>query len=504
MLSGAVRPAPRPTLFPAMLVLAGVAALCASVYLERSVAPVAVLLILLAALGAGYRFLARWEVTVALVVLVVLFIPIKRYQFAVSLPFDLEPYRILVALAVFLWVIALLVDPRVELRRSALDGPLCLVGLAVVGSVALNADTISGVGGERAIELSDNVAKELLFLLSFFLTFYFVVSVVRTPGAIHAVLKALVVGATVVAAFAILERRTRYNAFDHLGGWVPFLDFEGSRVSSRAGRLRVYGSAQHPIALGAMLVTILPISIYLAHQTRRRIWLVPTVLIPLAAMATVSRTGVVMLAVVGVVFVLFRPSILKVALIAALPALIAVHLVVPGAIGGLRQAFFPPEGIVEDQTVYGGRLSGRRLGPQFELIRDSPVFGRGYGTRVTSGPQTNAQILDDQWLATGVETGLTGVLAWLWLFVRFIRKVGSSARRDLSGRGWLLSALTASVAAFALGMLFFDAFSFIQATFVLFVLLAIGSSTLDYQGRWPERGSEATVSLGGGASVRDL
>jgi hypothetical protein len=79
------------------------------------------------------------------------------------------------------------------------------------------------------------------------------------------------------------------------------------------------------------------------------------------------------------------------------------------------------------------------------------------------------------------------VAAWLWLFVRFVRRAGGEAKRDSSGRGLLLTALAGSAAAFAVAMLTLDIFSYIQATFVFFVLLALGASTLAYRGPWPDR-----------------
>jgi O-antigen ligase len=106
------------------------------------------------------------------------------------------------------------------------------------------------------------------------------------------------------------------------------------------------------------------------------------------------------------------------------------------------------------------------------------VLGQGYSTRQTGREDRTSQILDDQWLKTLLETGIVGALAWLWLYVRFIRRAGAEAKIDRSDRGLLLVGLTASVTAFAVGMFFFDAFSFIQVTFLLFILLALGAATL--------------------------
>ncbi|MCP9485251.1 MAG: hypothetical protein MSC30_05295 [Gaiellaceae bacterium MAG52_C11] len=438
-------------------------------------------------LAVGHRALTRWHALIGAIGLVILFIPIKRYEFAdVSLPFDLEPYRIAVAGVVAVWLSSLLIDPRVTIRRSGFEGPLLLFGLAVLGSILTNFDRIT------TLDLATNVTKELLFLASFYLVLYFVVSVIRDPDAVHNVVRTLVLGTAVVALFAIVERRTNYNIFNQLQGVVPLLEFKGALGDegiARAGRLRTYASAQHPIALAGMFVMMVPLALYLAHYTRRWIWAVAAVLIGLGALATVSRTSITMLATVVVVFVWLRPRTVKRVLPLLLPLAVAVHLGLPGVIGGIRQAFFPPQGLIADQTEYGGRISGRRLGPQFDAIGDQPAFGLGYGTRIVAqsptGPRTNARILDNQWLGTTVETGLMGLFAWVWLYGRFLRRAGREARSDDSPRGWLLTAFASSIAAAAVGMFTYDMFSFIQATFVLFLLVALGASTLAYRGPWP-------------------
>ncbi len=496
--------------------------LCAAVLTERAVEPFALLLLVVAGFSAAHRVALRWEALVSVAVLVVLFIPIKRYGLGSSLPFDLEPYRIVIALVLALWVAALLADPRVRLRGSALDGPFLALGLAVTASVALNPETITSFDVMRSefgsavnglpidltatarIDVGANVAKELIFLASFLLTFYFVVSAIRSPRAIHSVLKVIVVGTSVVAAFALVERRFGYNVFDYLEDWIPFLDFEGRGASVRSGRLRVYASAQHPIALAVLFVTVFPLSLYLARQFGRRVWFAASVVILFGALSTLSRTSITMLTTVAVIFAILRWVDVKRLWPFVLPALIVIHIVIPGTITGLKGAFLPRQGIVADQTKGGGRVSSERLEPQFDVIRAQPLFGQGYGTRITAGENKNARILDNQWLATGVETGLVGVFAWLWLFARFIRRAGAEARRDLSGRGWLLTAVASSAASFAVAMLTLDSFSFIQSTFVFFVLLGLGSSVLAWKDVWPGRETAQVEPSDGGLPAERL
>ena len=49
--------------------------------------------------------------------------------------------------------------------------------------------------------------------------------------------------------------------------------------------------------------------------------------------------------------------------------------------------------------------------------------------------------------------------------------MGHAERRNPSVKGWLYAGLAASVLAYAVGMATFDAFSFVQVTFLFFTLL---------------------------------
>jgi O-antigen ligase len=97
---------------------------------------------------------------------------------------------------------------------------------------------------------------------------------------------------------------------------------------------------------------------------------------------------------------------------------------------------------------------------------------------VRADPKVNAPILDNQWLALLLETGVVGVAAMGWILVRTVRRTGRRARRDDSDEAWLMAAFTASIGAFAIGMFTYDTFSFIQVTFLLFLLLGLVSADL--------------------------
>ena len=425
----------------------------------------------------AYRVALSWRALLALLVAVILFIPIKRYQFPGHLAFDLEPYRLLVAIMLVGWGAALLVDPRVRLRKSGYGGPLFLIGYSALLSEIVNNGRIT------ELNVSADVVKGLMFLFSFLLVFVLIVSVVRREEEIDFLLKALVGGGAIVAVFSLIERATHFNVFNHMSSVIPLLQLDsGDLLTSlsleRGGRLRVYASAQHPIALGALLVMLLPLAIYLARKTGRSRWWVCTGLLGVAAVATVSRTSVVMLAVVALVLLRLRPVEARRMAPILVCGLVAVPIAAPGALGTLRSSFFPKGGLVEQQQLHPGTRGSGRLadvGPSLDEWSAKPFFGEGYSTRIVDGVRANAPILDDQWLKTLLETGVLGTLAWIWLFGRGIRRMSRAARDDPSPRGLLCGAIAASLFAFVAGMFFFDAFSFIQVTFVAFILLALGA-----------------------------
>jgi hypothetical protein len=275
---------------------------------------------------------------------------------------------------------------------------------------------------------------------------------------------------------------------------LPFLRSEplpfslaNTLANDRGGRLRVYASAQDPIALAAVLVMLVPLAVYLAATDRRRVlWSVCAGTLLLGAVAPLSRTGIVMMIVVGAVFAWLRPKQTRRMWPALLPGFLVLHLILPGSIGALESAFFPAGGLIAQQQAGAGTGGSGRLadvGPSLAEWSRAPMLGEGYGTRIVDGPTPNAPILDDEWLGLLLETGVCGVAAWLWLYGRVLRRLVSAAKADRSRHGLLCTALTASIASYAVGMLTYDSFSFIQVTLVLFFLLGLGSAAISIHAR---------------------
>jgi O-antigen ligase len=259
----------------------------------------------------------------------------------------------------------------------------------------------------------------------------------------------------------------------------------------------------------AMLV---PFAIYLGVSRRQRRWYGAALILLAGDFAGGSRTGLIAIVVMLVVFLLLRPRQTLKCWPALIPMLIVVHFLDPGALGGLYGAFFPQGGLVASEqsgTQYGpggvqentSRLS--RWGPELHAFRNyNPLFGEGFATRInghtslteganapanavgwgdysfngqqggTSGSKDNAEILDDQWLGTFLETGVLGAIGWIWLFGRAIRRLFKRAKleRDTPD-GWLPVAMASSLAGFVASMWFYDAFTFTQGAFLMHLLI---------------------------------
>jgi hypothetical protein len=463
----------------AVAVALGTVGVLAAAYADR--APVVCLGALTLAIWAAltHHFFLQFRVLLAALVLVVMFIPIGRYSLPAQLPFQLEPYRLLVAAVTVIVLISLLAQPQTRYKQLHLGGAFGAIAVAMLVSVGVNSGYVHDLGVEA------EVIKSLTFFASFFVVAILFNTMITTRTDLETVLKVLAGSGAVLGVLTIIESRTGLTPFDSLGTVIPVLKFEGAidTLEQRGGDVRALGSSQHPIALGAVLALLFPLAIHVAREHRKRIWWVCAGAIAIGVLTTVARTATLMLLVEVVVLLILKPKVMLRLWPWALPFLIVVHFAVPGTLGSLKESFFPRGGLVAEQQTGAGTYGSNRLadlGPSLEEWRKSPFAGQGWGTRITDrkNPKHNAPILDNQWLGTLLELGLLGVVAFGWLFVRSVRRLGRAARRDPGDDGWLLASLAAAIAAFGVGMFTYDAFAFTQAIIVLFMLVGIGGAAL--------------------------
>ena len=158
----------------------------------------------------------------------------------------------------------------------------------------------------------------------------------------------------------------------------------------------------------------------------------------------------------------------------------------PGTLGTMKM-MLNPSFVIAEQSYDQGATAGRvaDLGPALARWSQKPLFGRGFGTTVAdpnAAKESDAQILDNQWLGSLLEIGAFGAAPAAGAVDHRdppAQPLGERVRDP--GDGWLATALAASIIAFATGMLTFDAFAFIQVTFFVFVMLGFAAVVT----RWP-------------------
>ena len=482
---------------PLAMAAAGSCALAAGLVVGDKAAlagAVAFLVACAAALRDTTSPLLTWRAGIVALILVVWLIPIRNYRLPVELPFGLEVYRLIIIALTLTWLASAIA--RGETLRAGGHGRAAFfLGATTIAALVVNIGTIRDAG------LQTDALKSISVSLSFLLAFVLVCSTIESMADVDSVIMAIVLGGSIVAVAAIYEGRSYHNYFNDLGDWIPLLDYQGREAEDlRAYRLRVRASAQHPIALGAALAMCVPLALYLARRaaTRARCWLwilVGFVLLT-GSLSSLSRTVVVMLVAMTALALWIRPrEVLRLwPVLVAVPLL--VPLVAPGTLRTLYAALRPSDGLVaEQQTRAGEQGSGRiaDLEPGLRLWLESPVLGPGPGTAFArdgtepldpalrrqdedpANPATKSGIIfDNQYMFSLVTVGLVGLAAVVWFVWGTVMKLTRAARQRLDEPGDVLAACAVSSLGFAVGMLTYDTFAFIQVTLIFFVIAALG------------------------------
>jgi len=438
------------------------------------------------ALRETHKPILTWPNAIVCLVLIIWLIPIRLYRLPIGLPFNLEPYRIAVLLLIFGLILGIMLG-HLPVTAAGHGKALFALGAIAFASQAVNWSSLD-LPGQPPVAF-----KTLSYFISFVAIFMLIAAGIQRYSDAKQILCGVVIGGAIVAVAAMYESRTRTNLFENLDHWIPGLVKQPREVLElRGGRLRVRGSAQHPIALGVALTMCVPLAIvlaqYAASQARKYLWLAAAAVCTMGALVTVSRTVVAMAIVMTLVGLLVRPvQVLKYwPVLLVLPAI--AHAVAPGTLGALYKSIFPEEGLAADlQGRAGLGGSGRLadLAPGFDLWRESPLVGHGLGfvattaTPVAEGATQGATgfqiIFDNQYMATLVSLGALGLIAAVWVVWGAALKLTSSARRHRQGpEADLVAACALSCSGFAAAMLFFDAFAFVQVTIVFFIIAAVG------------------------------
>lgn len=462
----------------AAILLIAAAALSA-LYLPPLIA--GAVMIVAAGVYLARRAIFSWPGGLAILVGIIMFVPVRRYALPIPLPFALELYRVVLVALVMAVLGAILLRKRAW-QPVAFGWPIGIFFASLVISIPMNGTSL--VEASLASTAVGALLNYAILLSAFFITRQLLTSESMVLG----LLTGLVWCGAALGAMATFERATRYNVFTRLHQFLPLDVIAEDSEAFRAGGYRSFASSQHPIALSVMFCILIPLAIYLARYSpwprnpinRRIVYGIVTAVLLMGVMSAVSRTAIVVLAVMTLLTLVLRPW-LGITLIAlGLPFMLAGMVFVPKIFNTLILSFLDIDGLIESQqTSPGWRGAGRLadLAPAMEEFVRDPFFGTGVGSRIVVGETQNAFILDNQVLGTLLETGAVGLIGLACLIVVplvMLLRFAFTTAREAPQYAMLAFAIAVSGAGFTGALFFYDAFGFYQTMFVYFMLLAVG------------------------------
>ncbi|PQZ91089.1 polymerase [Arthrobacter sp. MYb227] len=293
---------------------------------------------------------------------------------------------------------------------------------------------------------------------------------VRSIHDLREIVRTVIIGTSISCVIALLQFTLSVNPMEWIATLMPgFQDIgSGTPFQDRGSFARVAGATMHPIELGVVVSMMLPLSLWWAkYDTEMPRWF--RVLAPILLFAgnimTVSRTGMIGLAVVALITIPFMPKIFKQWAVVVVPVgFMALFLMVPGMVTTLFSS--ATAGSSDTSITY--RTDDYPLA--WKLFFDHPLFGLGPGAWI---PTDQKNIFDNQYLLTVVTLGCLGLVAFLlYLLVPAFAALMSARYAVSEELRYLAGSIAGAMFVAAISSGTFDAMSF--QTFALITPFFIG------------------------------
>lgn len=374
-----------------------------------------------------------------------------------------SPLRLLGLLALFLVLAGFLrADARLRARPVAWVA-VAYVAFTVVAWTTANTRVLSA-------EQSAQMDRSVLIVLSGVGITLLGAVVVRTLRDAHRLVGWLAAGAVLCAVVGGLQYVGVVDKWVDLVE-LPFMTtvVNPMGVVDRLGFNRVPGTTSSPLEYSVVLAVVLPLLVHLVLHAgsagARRAAGAAAAVVMLALPLGFSRSGLLTLGVTVLVLLVFllpvhRITVLLTLAFAAAGAVVAA----PQIIGVFRELI---TGAQDDLSIRG-RLVDYPMA--FEQFEQAPWLGNG-----PSHDPLMENILDNQWLVTLVRDGIVGVVGLAVLVLGGAAIAAWSAGRAAPGSParTFNGALCAGLLGTAVAAGTFDLLAFQQATFAIFLLLAL-------------------------------
>ncbi|MBV9845214.1 MAG: O-antigen ligase family protein [Kutzneria sp.] len=381
----------------------------------------------------------------------------------------ITPARLIAGLCLLWWLVARYAG---GFGLSAKGNPIRRV-LLLAPAAFMVADITAFVGGVDDSRIAGADRALMLFVLAV-ATGLLLCDAVQDARSLRIVFGAAVIGFSCSAFAAVLQFLTSVDLrpFTVLPGLVT--QDLGPIDLARDGLQRSIGFANHPIELAASSVAMLPLAMHLARHARfRPFWWCCTAVLVCGPLVSISRTGLLGIAVVGLLL-LPRCGLARWLLSAALlgSAVLLAGTVEPRLIDALVNTVL---GASKDSSIWS-RLT--KYDYVWTHLLERPLGGQGFGTYVTPVQP----FLDNQYLLTAVESGLLGLVGFVallavptWLMFKVWRGRPASVTPVVRDAAWAVAgALLVCVISFGT----YDGFAFPQFAGVTVVLVGAGGCVL--------------------------
>lgn len=347
----------------------------------------------------------------------------------------------LLALGLFgLWAVSTLLglhDP-VGFRHPGRAAVL----LFVIASCVSYAHLFAGLSGASTVMGRAAADRWMLLVLAAAGIAFVTTETVRTLDDAMVLVRWLLAGGAVCCAAALIQFTTHTNPVEWLKvAMVGFTDNNaGTAFQPRSALMRVSGTTMHPIELGVVSAMLLPLGVWRALYDRRgTAWLRwgTVALLAIANALTVSRSGLIGLAIALVIAVPFLPRIARQWAAVVVPLGVAgLFIAVPGLISTLFNT--STAGTSDLSVTY--RTDDYPLA--LRMVADRPWFGSGPGTWI---PAQAKDIFDNEYLLVAVTMGVIGLIGLLaYLVVPALAAL--TAARNAQGQELKLLAAAAAAA----------------------------------------------------------
>ena len=398
--------------------------------------------------------------------------PFDKVQLSIHTPIDMKLDRMTLPFVFLIWLLAFGAGER---ARPRLRPTLIHLAVGIFVAVAFLSVTLDARYLNQTLELMLSL-KKLPLLLSYVSVFLILSTSIR-PTEVRAFMS-LILGLAVIVGLGIIwEYRFNTNVFSFVIQKVlpgPFVlngdDTPGGGVDS-LGRRGIVG----PTAVGVEAVSVLALALPIvvvrllsAHRRKERVlYGVAACILIAATFATGRKSG--LLAPIAVILTLayFRRRELLTLAPVGLVIAIVVTALSPGAVHGIISQFFRADSssvaTTSDRTA------------DYDAVRPDVwthlLFGRGFG----SYNHDSYRILDSEILSRTIETGVLGLLAFLFVGVSVVLATRSTIARRESPYAPIALIGAASAVCFITVSTLFDVLGFPHATYIFLTMAGLVS-----------------------------